>query len=378
MERAERKKIVERKIFTHDEKIFILDKSDSRCSHCGKKLKIGDNFTVEHVIPISKGGTNHPSNIVALCNECNAKKDDSIIFPLDYFRYLKEEFMDELFDNQMQYYESVNWFSMRNFLQEDKIELTSYITVNSFNDRNRSAKRDGKGRGAYYGKQVPVRCILSRAFYSDLDEIYNLVLRYNKKFGIESIKTKDIISKIFDKGAFYIIRNASKELVAVIPVALSGLCVNDERVCMVHIFNPMCLYDKERYRDMLEQALNFIMGGINDTDLDMDESIEYRVIALEAMTNDDISYSLFKRFGADRYIADCDDDEDMQVAGLVFLTDTSDKSGKSLSECDTPIAVVIKSMSDAILKKLNMSLDDVILGSQLDSDEEKVCMVDED
>ena len=48
---------------------------------------------------------------------------------------------------------------------------------------------------------------------------------------------------------------------------------------------------------MLEQALNFIMGGINDTDLDMDESIEYRVIALEAMTNDDISYSLFKRFG---------------------------------------------------------------------------------
>ena len=34
--------------------------------------------------------------------------------------------------------------------------------------------------------------ILSRAFYSDLDEIYNLVLRYNKKFGIESIKTKDI------------------------------------------------------------------------------------------------------------------------------------------------------------------------------------------
>lgn len=41
----------------------ILRKSDGVCAHCGCPVAIGDNFTVEHVVPISKGGTNDLVNI---------------------------------------------------------------------------------------------------------------------------------------------------------------------------------------------------------------------------------------------------------------------------------------------------------------------------
>lgn len=55
--RNERRKIENRKSFTEEVKDYIRYKSDGRCSHCGKVLK--DDFTVEHVIPLNKGGSNY-------------------------------------------------------------------------------------------------------------------------------------------------------------------------------------------------------------------------------------------------------------------------------------------------------------------------------
>lgn len=69
-----RKKVVERVWFSKD----ILRKSDDVCAHCGCPVAIGDNFTVEHVVPISKGGTNDLVNIVALRQTCNTTKGDCV------------------------------------------------------------------------------------------------------------------------------------------------------------------------------------------------------------------------------------------------------------------------------------------------------------
>lgn len=45
-----------------------------RCNECRRKRKL----TVDHVIPVSKGGINDPVNLVLLCQPCNSRKKDRI------------------------------------------------------------------------------------------------------------------------------------------------------------------------------------------------------------------------------------------------------------------------------------------------------------
>lgn len=43
-----------------------------KCWHCGKDLNY--MYHVDHLIPIAKGGTNWPNNIVCSCAKCNFEK----------------------------------------------------------------------------------------------------------------------------------------------------------------------------------------------------------------------------------------------------------------------------------------------------------------
>jgi hypothetical protein len=44
--------------------------SGGKCAHCGSK----EDLQVDHITPVSKGGTNHIGNLQALCGSCNRKK----------------------------------------------------------------------------------------------------------------------------------------------------------------------------------------------------------------------------------------------------------------------------------------------------------------
>lgn len=48
----------------------------SKCWHCGKLLT--KNFHIDHLIPISRGGSNDPRNIVISCPSCNMSKSDRL------------------------------------------------------------------------------------------------------------------------------------------------------------------------------------------------------------------------------------------------------------------------------------------------------------
>ena len=43
------------------------------CAHCGT----ASNLTIDHIIPLAKGGTNEVHNLQMLCEPCNAGKADS-------------------------------------------------------------------------------------------------------------------------------------------------------------------------------------------------------------------------------------------------------------------------------------------------------------
>lgn len=50
----------------------ILIRDGYCCQYCGSE----NATTVDHVIPISKGGTDDPDNLVAACTRCNYSKGD--------------------------------------------------------------------------------------------------------------------------------------------------------------------------------------------------------------------------------------------------------------------------------------------------------------
>lgn len=43
-----------------------------RCYWCGER--VSKSYHVDHVIPLAKGGSNGPENLVIACPECNRRK----------------------------------------------------------------------------------------------------------------------------------------------------------------------------------------------------------------------------------------------------------------------------------------------------------------
>lgn len=59
----------------------LLD-SQSRCCYCRKLFNSRREKTIDHVIPVSKGGQHVLSNLVVACKPCNSRKHDEILFLL--------------------------------------------------------------------------------------------------------------------------------------------------------------------------------------------------------------------------------------------------------------------------------------------------------
>ncbi len=59
------------------------------CHYCRKKFK-SNKLTMDHVVPISRGGKSTKGNIVPCCKECNTKK--KYMTPVDMvIKIMKEE-----------------------------------------------------------------------------------------------------------------------------------------------------------------------------------------------------------------------------------------------------------------------------------------------
>ena len=221
-----REKLEERRYFTTEEKIFIGQKSLNRCSHCGKKLTT--DFTVEHVIPLNKGGTNDLTNLVALCSSCNVEKSDFVCHPKDYYNFLLPEYIDELIKNQLTYYSEYSYLTPNTLLPEDIREFKVEIIpekVASFSTVNKKFNK------AYNYRRIS-SIFLKRAIYSDLDSLYKYTFDFmnsiSNEFDEVNIKKecKDMLSNWFDNGCIYFLVDKVNEIKGIIPVSFDGFALD--------------------------------------------------------------------------------------------------------------------------------------------------------
>lgn len=88
--------------FSKSTRRLVYEKSNHKCAICGKELQIDycnddDYATIDHIIPLNKGGKNELDNYQATCQVCNKIKSDIMpdVFAFSMKSTLVKEIMDE-------------------------------------------------------------------------------------------------------------------------------------------------------------------------------------------------------------------------------------------------------------------------------------------
>jgi hypothetical protein len=80
--------------FSRQIRIDVWSMTDGRCFYCGLRTNPFITFCIDHVYPVSRGGSNDIGNLVPCCRYCNASKRDSLLDDWSNNRkwYLSDEF----------------------------------------------------------------------------------------------------------------------------------------------------------------------------------------------------------------------------------------------------------------------------------------------
>lgn len=165
-------KYFQREHFSIDEKFDILKKSGGKCCHCGKDIYAGYTMTVDHFIPLFKGGSNQGINLIPLCEDCNKNKDDKL-YSMDYIKFLKPKHKKELGDYLNSYVNITDYVQRHRLLAYDQYDSELVTSLNGIFSRH------GKDRDKKLG--VRSKYCIKLATWDDLDKLHNYLVKYLKK-----------------------------------------------------------------------------------------------------------------------------------------------------------------------------------------------------
>lgn len=67
-----------------------------KCHYCGRRFH-PSQLTMDHIVPIVRGGFTRKQNVVTCCKECNSKK--KYLLPVEWQEYLDKLKQDSLIQN---------------------------------------------------------------------------------------------------------------------------------------------------------------------------------------------------------------------------------------------------------------------------------------
>lgn len=160
----------ERRLFTYEERNAALKRSRGRCACCGKKLTT-KTMTMDHIIPLSRGGKNEAENLVALCEDCNKKKGNMLYLPYGYYNALNGISDSELIKME-KYVEA--WFQqIKDQFDIQRFPLIAPVTnVQFIPFHTRAVKK------VQYNPQLTYRwSLIGKDYYDEIEAVTGLNLR---------------------------------------------------------------------------------------------------------------------------------------------------------------------------------------------------------
>lgn len=209
------KKYYDREHFTLDEKEDICAKSGNKCAHCGTPIFAGYQMTVDHFIPLDKGGSNQMINLIPLCKDCNESKDNKL-YSMEYIKYLKPKYKQQIKDYLDSYVQVIDYCQRHRLLAYDEYNRSILITP-------RNVRRKNKSVG------VKSKYILKYATWDDLDKITDYLIRYLKKNEVldsEEAARENIIFWMQFGCIYYVERNG--EVTTMIAMTIKQLGENQD------------------------------------------------------------------------------------------------------------------------------------------------------
>jgi hypothetical protein len=166
-----RERIQDRDYFSYEEKCEISNKSHDRCCHCGKLAYWNYGATVDHFIPLHKGGTNRKINLIMLCEDCNKEKDDKIM-DIAYCRYLDDKYKEELAGYLNSYIISFDYINRNNMFACDEYSILM------LDDTYYQARMKHKKNKKLENLRLGMKYLIKKATWSDFSRLCEYFKKY--------------------------------------------------------------------------------------------------------------------------------------------------------------------------------------------------------
>lgn len=172
----------------------VATKTDGKCAICGKKIKPGTKeFTIDHFIPLNKGGSNNTINLIPLCEDCNIDKGDDVTTIDKKYPFLKNKHKNELKELTNRYLKEYNWIQSNNFLTYD--DQVVDLPVLGYRKKIRGKERTFSITSSFRIRKV----------HELTDDILNFVINYNAYFGYETDFIEGNLIDYINDGRLYVV-----------------------------------------------------------------------------------------------------------------------------------------------------------------------------